>query len=57
MTVSFSLSRQEILESDEIVEVCLELAGILERSVSVLLSTLDDTAVGKFTHNISLHML
>ncbi len=57
MTVSFSLSRQEILESDEIVEVCLELSGILERSVSVLLSTLDDTAVGKSTHIISLHML
>ncbi len=57
MTVSFSLLRQEILESDEIVEVCLELSGILERSVSVLLSTLDDTAVGKSTHIISLHML
>jgi len=36
------------MESDGIVEVCVELSGVLERDVTISLSTSDGSAVGKF---------
>ena len=46
VVVSFIRVRQEAMESDKTVEVCLELEGFLERNISVTLSTIDGTALG-----------
>ena len=36
------------MESDGIIEACVELSGVLERDVTISLSTSDGSAVGKF---------
>jgi len=46
--VRFQQTVYSVMESDGIVEVCVELSGVLERDVTISLSTSDGSAVGKF---------
>ena len=47
MTVTLQQSEYEVGETDGMVQVCVELTGVVERSVEILLNTVDDTATGK----------
>ena len=45
--VSFQQTVYTVMESGDIVEVCVVLSGVLERSVTITLSTSNGSATGK----------
>ena len=48
VTVTLQQGEYEVDESDGMIQVCVELtAGVVERSVEILLNTADNTATGK----------
>ena len=53
MEVSFQQTVYSVMESNDTVEVCVVLSGILERNVTITLSTSNGSAVGKLCHSSS----
>ena len=53
--VTLQMAEYEVLEGDdEVATVCVELTeGVLERGVTVAVSTNDDTAIGKHIYNVT----
>ena len=51
MEVSFQQTVYTVMESGDVVEVCVVLSGVLERSVTITLSTSNGSATGKWCHS------
>jgi len=52
--VSFQQTVYTVMGSGDIVEVCVTLAGVLERNVTIILSTSDGSAVCKLCHRYTI---
>ena len=51
--VSFQQTVYSVMESNDTVEVCVVLSGILERNVTITFSTSNGSAVGTLCHSYS----
>ena len=56
MEISFQQTIYSVMESGDVIEVCVNLSGILGRNVTVSLSTSTGSEISKFCHTLSLQL-